>query len=52
MKTILEKINESVVNEGMVEIGMIISSVILAISMFMAGELYAHVSEFANPYTL
>ena len=36
----------------MVEIGMIISSVILAISMFMAGELCAHVSEFANPYTI
>ena len=52
MKSIIEKINESVVNEGMVEIGMIISSVILAISMFIAGELYTHVSEFANPYTL
>ena len=51
MKTILEKINESVVNEGMVEIGMIISSVILAISMFIGGELYTHAAEFENPYT-
>lgn len=52
MKSIIEKINESVVNEGMVEIGMIISSVILAISMFISGELYVQASGGETPYTI
>lgn len=52
MKSIIEKINESVVNEGMVEIGMIISSVILAISMFISGEIYVRASGGETPYTI
>ena len=52
MKSIIEKINESVVNAGMVEIGMIISSIILAISMFISGELYVQTSGGETPYTI
>lgn len=52
MKTLVEKINESVVNEGMVEIGMIISSVILAVCMFVSGELYTQAQGFETPYTI
>ena len=52
MKTLVEKINESFINEGMAEIGMIISSVILAISMFVSGELYIHSTGRETPYTI
>lgn len=52
MKTLVEKINESVINEGIVEIGMIISSIIIAISMFVCGELYVQASGLESPYTI
>lgn len=52
MKTLVEKINETVINESMVEIGMIISSIILAISMFVGGELYTQAQGFETPYTI
>ena len=52
MKTLVEKINESVVNEGLAEISMIISSIILSISMFVCGELYVQAAGLPSPYTI
>ena len=52
MKTLVEKINESAINEGIVEIGVIIYSVILAISTFVCGDLYIQAEGLESPYAI